>query len=212
LYKKLTIINHFQDTSIILGSESDNDIINSSNEIDKTSKNVILEKSQIDIKLKEMSLIEPSDSDLETSMHYKSTIEFPKKNRTFIDNLTFSNATHFSHDPISHSSILENSVIEIPIKNVPNVQENNEVNILEDSPIITSKPKEILPKQIYPVLIDLTENEYNENSSESSKYNSFDNSKKITTNEFESLKMEKRKLDEIILRYTKNIDNMKVST
>lgn len=83
--------------------------------------------------------------------------------------------------------------------------------MLEDSPIITSKSKEIQPKQSYPVLIDLTNDEYNENSSESSKYNSFDNLKKCT-NEFESLKMEKRKLGEIILRFTKNIDNMKVST
>lgn len=155
-----------------------------------------------------MSLIEPSDSDLETSMHCKSTIASSHKNKTFVDNVTFSNATHFLHNPLSQSSIIENSESKIPIENVSNVQKNNEV-IKLDGCIKTSKV--IPPRQIHPTVIDLTGNEFNANTSGSLDGDSFDKSKNLTSNELESLRMEKRKLDEIILRYTKNIGILKVS-
>lgn len=142
-------------------------------------------------------------------MHYKSTIASSNENRTFIDNLTLSNTTCFPHNPVSHSSILENSEFKIPIENVSNYNKNNDIILLDDN---SPKPSKVnFPKQIHPTLIDLTENEYSEKSPESSKSNLSDKSNRQTTSECEYLQMEKRKLDEIIMQYTKNINNLKVS-
>lgn len=56
-------------------SESDDDIVNSSNEIFPNPLKVnTRDKSEIEMKLKDMSLIEPSDPEIDTSAHYKSTI------------------------------------------------------------------------------------------------------------------------------------------
>lgn len=157
------------------------------------------------MKLKDLSLIEPSDSDNDISAHYKSTIASSNQNRPFIDDIKFSNTTH---GPISQSSILENSNFEEPLEKSNNqkIEKNIEVITLDDD----------CPKPLsYPVLIspiiDLTGDAFNEKSSISSIPTPCKNSEKLTISDFKSLKMEKERLEEVLKRFTKNIDNMKVS-
>lgn len=190
-------------------SESDDDIINSSNEIVPTLRREC-EKSQIASKFKDLSLVEPSDSD--TSILYKSTITSSNQNRPFFDDLKFSNTAHSLVYPQSQSSILEIPDAKLPIKNLSKQKQIETITLDDDSP----KPSKLFNQhQQSPTRIKFNvsdENKLNKKSSETSKVNSYNNnSKKLPSVNFESLKMEKLRLEEIMRKFTKNIDNMKVS-
>lgn len=93
------------------------------------------EKSQIDIKFKELSLIESSDDDSDISTHYKSNIVSSNQNRTFSDDIKISNTTHFLHEPLFHSSILENPKELSRKQNDPIIIDLTDNNSDLDSPI-----------------------------------------------------------------------------
>ncbi|KAL4088915.1 hypothetical protein QTP88_023996 [Uroleucon formosanum] len=192
-------------------SESDSDIINSPQyQKFKIPKKVTHEEPEIETKLSDLSLIEPSDSDDDVSAHHKSTVTSSKQNRPFIDDLKFSTTIYSLHDPISQSSILEypNSE-EIIIEQSSKIKKNEKIietiDLVGDS-LKTSKL--YFPKQ-HNQTIDLTEEKVDEKSSISSKNISIGDSKKMRNGDFQSLKMEKLRLEEILSRYTKNIANMK---
>jgi len=193
--------------------ESDSDIINSPQyQKFKIPKKVNNEESQIETKLNDLSIIEPSDSDDDVSAHHKSTVTSSNQNRPFIDDLKFSNTIYSLHDPISQSSILEypNSK-EIIIEQSPKIKKNEK--IIETIDLVGDSPKTSkiwFPKQRN-LTIDLTEEKVNEKSSISSKDISIGDTNKLSSGDFQSLKMEKLRLEEILSRYTKNITNMKVS-
>lgn len=166
-------------------------------------------KSCIDVDLNNLSLVEPSYTENDTSLHYKSTIASSNQSRPFYDDLKFSNTLQ---SPICQSSILENSSFNISTNNVSNAptdKENIEVITLDDTPKIS---KSVLPK--HPMTIDLTGDKSSESSEKSSVLSTSNTSndlKKLNQGRFESLKMEKKRLEEVVKQYTKNIDNMKVS-
>jgi len=193
--------------------ESDSDIINSPQyQKFKIPKKVTHEESQIETKLKDLSIIEPSDSDDDVSAHYKSTVTSSNQNRPFIDDLKFSNTIYSLHDPISQSSILESpNSEELIIEQSSKIKKNEKVietiDLVGDSP---NTSKLWFPKQ-HNVTIDLTEEKVDKKSSISSKGISIGDTKKLSSEDFQSLKMEKLRLEEILSRYTKNIANMKVS-
>ncbi|XP_025412191.1 transcription termination factor 2-like isoform X2 [Sipha flava] len=196
-----TVIN---ETKIIQESESDEDIINSSKELYPTPMKANHEKSQLDIKLKELSLIESSDDDSDASNHYKSNIASSNQNLSFSDEIKMSNTSHFLHEPLSHSSILVNP------SNVQKYKQSMELITLDTESPIVQNPKEFSLKQKNPIIIDLTKN----NSDSDSSIillddNSSKNPKKLTNNEANSLRMEKNRLEDIIRQFMKNIDNMK---
>jgi len=148
-------------------------------------------ESEIEKKLKDLSLIEINSSDSDISAHYKSTIASSNQSRPFCEDIKFSNTAHSILNPISQSSILETPYLKEHLENASNVQKNEksiEVITLSDSPKKS-------PKQKHPITIDLTGDE-------------FDNSKNLN---IEPLRMEKLRLEEIIKRISKNVDNMKVS-
>lgn len=126
--------------------------------------------------------------------------------------MKFSTTIYSLHDPISQSSILEypNSE-EIIIEQSSKIKKNEKIietiDLVGDS-LKTSKL--YFPKQ-HNQTIDLTEEKVDEKSSISSKNISIGDSKKMRNGDFQSLKMEKLRLEEILSRYTKNIANMKVS-
>lgn len=159
------------------------------------------------MKLKDLSLIEPSDSDNDISTHYKSTIASSNQNRPFIDDIKFSNTTH---GPISQSSILENSSFEVlsDKSNNQKIEKNIEVITLDDDSPKTST----VSSSVYnPQIIDLTGDAFNKESSVSLITASNKNLEKLTISDFKSLKMEKERLEDVLKRFTKNINNMKVS-
>lgn len=156
-------------------------------------------------------MIEPSYSDSDVSAHYKSTIASSYQNKPFVDDddFKFSNT---AHGPICQSSILENSDFSLPIENESKdrtVLKNIEVITLDDD---TPKTSKILPPKPIPVTIDLTTDESDKNIPTSSKSHPIYDLKKPSINDFESLKMEKMKLEEIAKRFTTNIDKMKVGS
>lgn len=191
--------------------ESDSDIINSPQyQKFKIPKKVNHEESQIETKLNDLSIIEPSDSDDDVSAHHKSTVTSSNQNRPFIDDLKFSNTIYSLHDPISQSSILEypNSE-ELTIEQSSKIKKPEK--IIETIDLVGPKTSKLFfPKQNN-LTIDLTEEIEDEKSSISSKDISIGNTKKMSIGDFQSLKMEKLRLEEILSRYTKNIANMKVS-
>lgn len=173
------------------------------------------EKCEIEMKLKDLSLIEPSDSDNDISAHHKSTIASSNQNRSFIDDTKFSNT---AYGPISQSSILENSNFGVHLDNSnfgvhleklnnQKIEKNIEVITLDDDSPNTSQ----VSFPLYPPIIDLTGDAFNKKSSISSLPTPSKNSEKLTVSDFKSLKMEKERLEEILKRFTKNINNMKVS-
>jgi len=195
-----------------LESDSEDNIINSPQQMLQISKKVNREESQIETKLNDLSLIGPSDSDDDVPSHHKSTVASSKQNRPFFDDLKFSNTIYSLHDPISQSSILEypNSK-EGPIEQSSNNKKND--TIIDTIDLVNNSPKtskECSPKQQY-LTIDLTKENVDEKSFISSNKISIDNTKKLITRDFQSLQMEKIRLEEILRRFTKNIDNMKVS-
>lgn len=165
------------------------------------------EKCEIEMKLKDLSLIEPSDSDNDISVHHKSTIASSNQNRPFIDDIKFSNA---ANGPISQSSILEYSNCEnlLEKSNYKKIEEKVEVINLDSDIPIKSKVSSLLYN---PPIIDLTGDALNEKSSTSSLTTPCKNSEKLSISDFKSLKMEKERLEEVLKRFTKNINNMKVS-
>lgn len=191
-------------------SESDDDIINSSNEILPTPLRAKCKNSQIVSKLKDLSFVELSDSD--TSRFYKSTIASSNQNRPFFDDLKLSNTALSFVDPQSQSSILENPDAKVPIKESFN-QKQIETIILDDDSLKSSKLLSPIKQQLTGIQLNKSdENTFNSKYTKSLKVNSYnDFSNKFTSNNFESLKMEKLRLDEIISQFTKNINNMKVS-
>jgi len=176
-------------------------------------KNVNREESHIEAKLNDLSLIEPSDSDDELSAHQKSTVTSSKQNRPFIDDLKFSNTIYSLHDPISQSSILE-----YPNSDNVNIEQSSKIKtndkIIETIDLIDDSPKTsklCLPPKHNDLTIDLTDEKVNAKSSVLSKNISINDSKKPMSGDFQSLKMEKIRLEEILRRFTNNIANMKVS-
>jgi len=123
-----------------------------------------------------------------------------------------SNTIYSLHDPISQSSILEYpNPKEATIEQSSKIK-NNE-NIIETIDLVGDSPKTSklgFPKQQI-LKIDLTEERVDEKSSMSTKDISVDNAKELINGDFQSLKMEKLRLEEILRRYTKNIANMRVS-
>lgn len=193
--------------------ESDSDIINSPQyEKFKIPKKIIHEESLIETKLDDLSLIEPSDSDNDVSVHHKSTISSSKQTRPFVDDLKFSNTIYSLHDPVSQSSILEYPNSEKVAIEQSSKKIIETIDLVGDSPKTTSKLW--FPKQ-HNLTIDLTEEKADgksdEKSSVSSKDISIDDTKRPIGVDFNSLNMEKLRLEEILNRYTKNIANMKVS-
>jgi len=193
--------------------ESDSDIINSPQyQKFKIPKKISHDESVIETKLDDLSLIEPSDSDNDISVHHKSTVTSSKQIRPFIDDLKFSNTIYSLHDPISQSSILEYPNSEkVTIEQSSKIKKDE--NIIETIDLVGDSPKTsklCIPKQ-HSLTIDLTEEKPNEKSSISSKDISIGDTKKPIGGDFQSLKMEKLRLEEILSRYTKNIANMKVS-
>lgn len=182
-------------TNVISESGSDDDIINSSNEIYPTPLKMNRDKSKIEMKFKDLSLIEPSDSDNDSSAHYKSTIASSNESRPFFEDLKFLNTTHSTPNPICQSSILEKPKFENYSQNVSITTKNKKgieiITLDEDSP------------KRYPITIDLTKSEYNNPKN--------DSKPSVADGNFKSLKMEKLKLEEIVKRHSMNIDNMKVS-
>lgn len=160
-------------------------------------------KPETEMILKDLSFIQPSNSDSDTSVHNKSCIVTSNENRSFTDDLNYSNTIHSIYDPLSQSSILENSDFEIPLDE-SNEQQIEKITLGNDSPT-TSK---IFPPKNNPPIIDLTGNAFDKKPSKS---NSFDNSQKLTASDYKSLKMEKERLEEVMYQITKNIENMKVS-
>ncbi|CAI6363749.1 unnamed protein product [Macrosiphum euphorbiae] len=191
--------------------ESDSDIINSPQyQKFKIPKKVAHEESQIETKLNDLSIIEPSDSDSDVSAHHKSTVTSSNQNRPFVDDLKLSNTIYSLNDPISQSSILEypNSekiILEESSKIKKNEKVVETINLVGDSP---KTSKVWFPKQ-QNVTIDLTEEKENEKSPIFSKDISIGDTKKMSSEVFQSLQMEKLRLEEILSRYTKNIANMK---
>ncbi|XP_050421158.1 transcription termination factor 2-like [Adelges cooleyi] len=187
----------------ILVSESDDDIINSSNEIIKTP---VSRRSEREGQLSDLSLVEPSISDFDISKN-KSTISSSIKNSPFLDDLegTVNNLTVYN--PISNSTILEHPQSKTEKHKIP-VDQNIQVITLDDDSPIKSTLDTLLQKNQIPTY-DLTNEPVNENQSVSLFANSQDTSKKLTSERFQSLQVEKRRLEEIMHRFTKNIDNMK---
>lgn len=147
-------------------------------------------------------MIEPSDSDSNTSAHYKSTIASSNQNLPFFDDLKFSHSLHNSR---SQSSILENSDFEVPLDHLSNVQKNIEVITLDgDSPKASSS-------KYHQSIIDLTEDDYKKSSVIPKCDLLSDQKKKITGKDYQYLRMEKIKLEESEIRFIKNINNLKVS-
>jgi len=118
--------------NIILGSESDDDIINSSNELLPTHIKVNHKESEIEKKLKDMSLIEINSSDSDISEHYKSTIASSNQSRPFCEDIKFSNTAHSILNPISQSSILETPYRKEHLENASHVQKKKKKK--RDSP------------------------------------------------------------------------------
>lgn len=193
---------------------SDSDIINSPQyEKFKVPKKINYEESLIETKLDDLSLIEPSDSDNDVSVHHKSTVTSSKQIRPFVDDLKFSSTIYSLNDPVSQSSILECSSPEkVAIEQSLKIKKNDKIietiDLVGDSPKTTTKLW--FPKQ-HNLTIDLTEEKADEKSSVSSKDISIGDTKKPIVGDFNSLNMEKLRLEEILSRYTKNIANMKVS-
>lgn len=150
-----------------------------------------------------MSIIEQSDSDNDTDIpaHYKSTITSSNTN-----NLLFNDSKLYNPEliPLCQSSILENSDFEV-MDNLSN-KTNDEVIILDDDSSISNI--ECSQKHTNKIT-NLTE--INSNEKCLTLPQGLNNSKKITSNDFKLLKVEKIRLGEIITQLTKNIDTMKVS-
>lgn len=126
--------------------------------------------------------------------------------------MKFSNTIYSLHDPISQSSILEYPKSdEVNIEQTSKIKKNEKIietiDLIDDSP---KTSKVCLPKH-HNLTIDLTDEKVDEKPSVLSKDISIDNIKKLTSSDFQSLKMEKIRLEEILRRFTKNITNMKVS-
>lgn len=203
--------NICNETNLILESDSEDNVISSPHKTFQMPKNVNREESHIEAKLNDLSLIEPSDSDDELSAHQKSTVTSSKQNRPFIDDLKFSNTIYSLHDPISQSSILEypnfdNVNIEQSSKIKANDKIIETIDLIDDSP---KTSKLCLPPKHNDLTIDLTDEKVNGKSSVLSKDISINDSKKPMSGDFQSLKMEKIRLEEILRRFTNNIANMK---
>lgn len=189
-----------------MDSNSENNIINSTNQ---RTKNIDHEDSQIETKLKDLSLIEPSDSDDDFSAGHKSTVASSYQNRPFfVDDLKLSTTAYSLHDPISQSSMLEYSNSE-KVPTVQSMQINKNKKLIDIIDLVDDSPKvsKVCPPKEHNLKIDLTDEPVDDKSYISMK----DKTEKINTADFQSLKMEKIRLEEILRRYTKNIDNMKVS-
>ncbi|VVC40113.1 Hypothetical protein CINCED_3A018495 [Cinara cedri] len=146
-------------------------------------------KSQIEMKLEDLSLIESSESDTDTPAHNKSTtLSFNKKNGPIVDKLNNSNYLNTSHSSSSINAIKANVSRE---KNID---------------VITEIGSHKSPKLLFPETIDLTEDDLNNHINFTT---SIQNTNKLTNNEFESLKMEKTRLEEIISTFSQNIEKMK---
>ncbi|XP_060839686.1 transcription termination factor 2 [Rhopalosiphum padi] len=199
----------FNETNLILESDAEENVKNSPQQKLQIPKNVD-EEYHIETKLNDLSLIGPSDSDSDISVHQKSTVTSSKQNRPFIDDLKFSNTIYSLHDPISQSSILEYPKSdEVNIEQTSKIKKNEKIietiDLIDDSP---KTSKVCLPKH-HNLTIDLTDEKVDEKPSVLSKDISIDNIKKLTSSDFQSLKMEKIRLEEILRRFTKNITNMK---
>ncbi|XP_050057902.1 transcription termination factor 2-like isoform X2 [Aphis gossypii] len=203
--------NICNETNLILESDSEDNIISSPHKTFQIPKNVNREESHIEAKLNDLSLIEPSDSDDELSAHQKSTVTSSKQNRPFIDDLKFSNTIYSLHDPISQSSILEYPNSDnVNIEQSSNIKKNEK--IIETIDLIGDSPKTsklCLPPKHHDLTIDLTDEKVDGKSSVLSKDILINDSKKPMSEDFQSLKMEKIRLEELLRRFTKNIANMK---
>jgi len=124
--------------------------------------------------------------------------------------LKFSNTIYSLHDPISQSSILEYPNSEKIITEQTSKIKKNE-NIIETIDLVGPQTSKIWFPKNQNLTIDLTEDLVDEKSSISSKDILIGDTKKLSNGDFQSLKMEKLRLEEILRRYTKNIANMKVS-
>lgn len=142
-----------------------------------------------------MSLIEPSESETDTSGLNKS---FSPQNQPIFDKLNNSRCINTSTSLLDINTTSELSDLKGLKANVSYEKCIDVINENEDLK---------LPRLSFPESIDLTEAKYNDHSSPKS----ISNSKKLTTDEYESLKMEKRRLEEIISRFSENINKMKVS-
>lgn len=114
-------------------------------------------------------------------------------------------------EPISQSSILENCNFDVPLEvsNNQKIKKNIDVITLDDDYQTTPK---VFSLKHNPIIIDLTGDTHDKKSSILSKTNILENSEKLSIDKYKSLKMEKERLEEIMQRFTKNIDNMKVSS
>lgn len=139
----------------------------------------------------------------------KSTITSYKNN-----NLLFNDSKLLSQEecnPLCQSSILENSKFEVmdQLSNKTNIEV---INLDDDDDDDSLSSEEFVPKQNPNTLtIDLTKNNSNKKTSTFSQGIPFNNSKKLSRSDTESLKTEKIRLKEIIIQLTKNIDTMKVN-
>lgn len=183
-----------------MDSDSD-DIVNSSKEKIPTFNNKIFEESKLETKLKDLSLIEPSDSDTEISAHCISTITSSKQSRPFFESSVIANSVH---RPISQSSILENVNFK-DLVSISSVQQNKKsieiINLDDSFPQLAEVSSS---EQYNPITIDLTKNEFDK-SAKSSKLS-------VMSGHIDSLKMEKKRLEELVKHHTLNIKNMKVSS
>jgi len=150
--------------------------------------------------LKDLSLIEPSDSDTEIPAHCISTITSSKQSRPLFELSVIANSVH---SPISQSSILENENKDfVSTSSVQQNKKSIEIINLDDS--FAQFAKVSPSKQYNPVTVDLTKNEFDK-FAKSSKLS-------VMTGHDDSLKMEKKRLEELFKHHTSNIKNMKVST
>lgn len=156
--------------------------------------------------IKDLSLIEPSDSDTDPNAHYVSVIS--SSNKHFVEDFTFSN-TDSVDNPKAQSSIIEIVNFE---KHKTNINSNNNTSDVQKNENIseiidltdneTKNDKIFLQKPHNPIVIDLTKNEFD--------YSKKDVMLPVDNANLECLTVEKIKLEELMKHYTKNIVNMKV--
>lgn len=157
--------------------------------------------------IKDLSLIEPSDSDTDPKAHYVSVIS--SSNKHFVEDFTFSNTSDSVVNPTAQSSIIEIVNFEKHKTNInsnnntSDVQKNKNINkIIDLTDNETKNDKIFSQKQYNPTIIDLTKNEFDESKK--------DEILPVVNADLESLTVEKIKIEELMKHYTKNIINMKV--
>ncbi|XP_050544348.1 transcription termination factor 2-like isoform X2 [Daktulosphaira vitifoliae] len=188
-----------KESCAILESDTDDDIINSSKEICSTPSN---KSCKIEDQLNDLSLIEPSSSDIDFTINNKSIISSSNKSRPFFEDLQLANSVLEDHNPISNSSILVRPHLKNKINECTSNKNIDVITLDDESPC-----KQYSPENKSIPNIDLTIENKSYSSLESKP--SADLSKKLTSERYKSLQMEKKKLEENIFQFTKTVNKLK---